>query len=261
MANRKNKPHYNRVVISDVHIGMRDCKIKELFEFLKNCHFNELYLNGDIIDSYHLKNKDEKMKLYIKLIRFLLKRVVKNNIKIVYVRGNHDNFIGNFVGVALPFENFKMVEEYIIEDGDKKILMVHGDIFDKHIPPIMYRLGSIGYDLLLKINRLYNNRRTKKGKAYKSISQKIKTKTKFIYNFINKFEKRLVNLCKNNNCNIAIVGHIHHPIIKKIDGILYMNSGDWVESKTALVQKNNGEWYLVDHLHQEIYDQEGIKAV
>jgi UDP-2,3-diacylglucosamine pyrophosphatase LpxH len=258
---QKNKPHYKRIVISDVHIGMRDCQIDDLYKFIKGCFFDELVLNGDIIDTFHLRNSDGKMKSYMKLFKLILKRMSKNNLKVVYIRGNHDNFIGNFVNVELPFDNFKTVEQYIIENGEDKILIVHGDIFDKHIPPIMYKLGSIGYDILLKINRIYNNYRTKRGKEYISISQKIKTRTKFISNFINKFEKRLVNTCKSNNCNIAIVGHIHHPIIKKIDGITYMNSGDWVESKTALVQKENGEWYLVDHLHQETYNQEGIKAV
>ena len=108
---------------------------------------------------------------------------------------------------------------------------------------------------MIKINRIYNNRRTKRGKEYVSISQKIKTRTKLISNFINKFEKRLVNLCESNHCNMAIIGHIHHPTIKKINNITYMNSGDWIESKTAIVQRENGNWYLIDHLHQDIYNQ------
>ena len=145
IANQKNKPHYKNMVISDVHIGMKDCKANELYTFLKSCTFNVLILNGDIVDSFHLRNEDEKMQIYMKIFKLILKRIRKGT-KVIYVRGNHDNFIGHFVSANLPFENFKTVEEYIIEDGNNKIFIVHGDIFDKHIPPIMYKLGSIGYD-------------------------------------------------------------------------------------------------------------------
>jgi UDP-2,3-diacylglucosamine pyrophosphatase LpxH len=143
--------------------------------------------------------------------------------------------------------NLTIQREMIYESAGKKFLIVHGDIFDSITSQFKWiaKLGDIGYTFLLWLNRVYNYKRLKKGLPYFSLSQAVKGKVKQAVKYIDDFEHQLSEMAKYKGCDGIICGHIHQPAIKEIDGVTYLNSGDWVESLTALIEDFNGEWSLV----------------
>ena len=165
--------------------------------------------------------------------------------EVVYLRGNHDDFLDQ----VLPFKvgNLTIARDLILESNGKRFYVVHGDIFDSITTNLKWvaKLGDIGYTFLLWVNSLYNGYRRKKGLPYYSLSQVVKSKVKSAVTYIDDFEKQLAEIAKIKNCDGIICGHIHQAALKKIDGITYMNSGDWVESMSALAEDENGEWSLL----------------
>jgi len=169
----------------------------------------------------------------------------KYKTKIIYLRGNHDDFLDNIL--PFMFGDINVVKDYIYESKGKKYLVIHGDIFDAITTNLRWlaMLGDVGYTFLLWLNKIYNNWRIRKGLPYYSLSQVIKQKVKSAVSYISNYESELVNLARKKGCNGVICGHIHHPVITQYGDILYLNSGDWVESLSALVENYKGEWELV----------------
>ncbi len=166
--------------------------------------------------------------------------------KVVYTRGNHDDFLDQFIPMKLG-KRFFIKKEYIFESFGKKYLVTHGDIFDAITTNMKWlsHLGDVGYTFLLWLNKVYNKYRTRKGLPYYSLSQVIKAKVKTAVSYISDYEGELVQYARNKGCDAVICGHIHQPAIKEMDGILYLNSGDWVESLSALVEDFDGKWHLL----------------
>lgn len=249
-----NQKMYKTVVISDVHLGSAGSKAEEATAFLKQISCEKLILNGDIIDGWQLKKYGTWKKKHTSFLRTVLRMMEKDDTKVIYVRGNHDDFLDQ----VLPFvagKNFQIRRDYILKSGAKKYFVMHGDVFDtitSHMKWLAY-LGDIGYTFLLWLNKFYNNYRTFRGMPYFSLSQSIKQKVKMAVNFISDFEEKLSELAKSRGCDGIICGHIHKPDIKVYDGITYMNSGDWVESLSALVEDFNNDWSLeFFHLVQKV---------
>jgi UDP-2,3-diacylglucosamine pyrophosphatase LpxH len=165
--------------------------------------------------------------------------------KVIYLRGNHDDFLDQI----LPFNvgNFSIRRDYILKSKDKRYYITHGDIFDSITTKLRWiaQLGDLGYTFLLWINKLYNNYRNSRGLPYYSLSQIIKHKVKSAVSYISDFETQLAQVAKIKNCDGIICGHIHQPAIKQFGEIQYLNSGDWVESLSALAQDEDGEWSLL----------------
>lgn len=237
--------HYKTIVISDVHLGTKDSKTKELAQFLKNNSCDRLIINGDFIDAWHLMRKGKWGKKDTRVIRRILKMTEEHKTEVFYIRGNHDDFLDRLIPVN--FGNIRIVNDMTIRSGDKKFFITHGDIFDI----ISYRfkwianIGDIGYKFLLWMNRRHNKIRRLKGLPYHSLSQRIKHKVKMAVNFIADFETTMVDFARAHNYDGIICGHIHQPALKEIGNITYMNSGDWVETMSALVEKETGEWIIV----------------
>lgn len=233
------------IVISDVHLGTKGSKAKELVRFLKQYKCENLILNGDIIDGWQLRKSGKWKRKHTRFFSRILKMIDEDGTKVTYLRGNHDDFLDQI----LPFGmgNLSIQRDMVYESFGKKYYIVHGDVFDSITSQFKWiaKLGDIGYTFLLWINRQYNYRRLKKGLPYFSLSQSIKSKVKRAVKYIDDFETQLSSMAKYKNCNGIICGHIHQPAVKSIDGIHYLNSGDWVESMTALVEDFSGEWSLV----------------
>ena len=206
-----------------------------------------LILNGDIIDGWHLKRGGKWKKKHTRFFRVVLKMMEKYKTKIIYVRGNHDDFLDNIL--PFIFGDINVVKEYVYQSKGKKYLVVHGDIFDAITTHLRWlaMLGDIGYTLLLWINKIYNNWRIRRGLPYFSLSQMVKQKVKSAVSYISDYEQELVKFARNKGCDGVIFGHIHHPAITQYGDIMYLNSGDWVESLTALVENYNGEWDIVNY--------------
>lgn len=238
--------HYKTIVISDVHLGTSGSKAREVTKFLNEFDCERLILNGDIIDGWQLQKYGSWKKKHTAFIRLLLKKIEKHNTKVTYIRGNHDDFLDQIVPFAIG-PNFKIVKDMILETGDKKFYITHGDVFDLVTKKAKWlaHIGDLGYTFLLYINKKYNQYRKSKGLPYYSVSMRVKKSIKLAVNYISDFEIQLAELAKSKDCQGIICGHIHQPAIKEIDGIKYLNSGDWVESMTALVEDFEGNWDLV----------------
>ena len=239
---------YRSIFISDIHLGTKDCKASELNNFLKNNTCNTLYLVGDIIDAWKIKqNKWRWKQSHTNVIRRVLGHA-KRDTRVIYVLGNHDEFLRPFLQYNL---NFGMVElhnqfEHIGADG-RHYLVTHGDLFDgiTRLAPWLSILGDKAYDFIMGLNSRFNWLRHRLGFGYLSLSLYLKGRVKKAVDFIFQFEKNLAGYCKKRGFDGVICGHIHHAEIKEIDGVTYMNDGDWVESMTALVEHHNGRWEII----------------
>ena len=239
------KTHFKTIVISDVHLGTSGSKAKELTNFLKQHTCEKLILNGDIIDGWQLKKYGTWKKKHTRFFKRVLKMIEEHNTKVIYIRGNHDDFLDQIL--PLKVGNFSIQRDYVLKSGNKKYYVTHGDIFDSITTKLKWiaKLGDIGYTFLLWVNKLYNNYRTTRGLPYYSLSQVIKLKVKSAVSYISDYETQLAEVARIKNCEGIICGHIHQPAIKQLDDVLYLNSGDWVESLSALVQDEDGEWDLI----------------
>ena len=245
---------YRSIFISDVHLGTKDCKAELLNDFLKHNTCNTLYLVGDIIDGWKIKqNKWRWKQSHTNVVRRILGHA-KRNTRVIYVLGNHDEFFRPFLQYNL---NFGMVElhnqiEHIGADG-KHYLVVHGDLFDgiTRLAPWLSFLGDKAYDFILSVNNRFNWFLHRMGIGYFSLSRFLKHKVKKAVDFIFQFEKNLAAYCKKRGFDGVICGHIHYAEIKEIDGVMYMNDGDWVESCTALVEHHDGRWEIVTWIQEK----------
>lgn len=241
--------HYRTIIISDLHLGIKDSKAKKLSSWLKENTADNIILNGDIIDSISIIKNNNKWKK--KHFRFFI-RLFKNwekykDSKIFYLYGNHDEFLKELI--PFQMENFYIQKEMVYHSANgNNYLVTHGDVFDiinkNNLKWISY-LGSWGYNFLLYINRIYNYWRIKKGYKYLSLSQKIKQKVKKAVQWISNFEYTLVHIAKERGYDGVICGHIHIPNNKNLNGIHYLNSGDCVESMSLLCEDFKGNWEIV----------------
>lgn len=240
------KLKYKTVIISDIHLGTKDSKAFEVIDFLNKTSCEVLILNGDIIDGWAIKRGSKWTNEHMKCVRKILKKSQKT--KVYWIKGNHDDFLLDFIPISLGSIEIKENLSYIGIDG-KKYIITHGDIFDIFITDMKWlaKIGSIGYDLALWINRWYNRYRRFRNLEYLSLSQKIKQSVKQATSFIGKFEEHLVQYAKNNGYDGVICGHIHEAKIKTINNISYFNSGDWIEGLTALVETLDGKWQIVTY--------------
>ena len=244
IMNALSKQKFKTIVISDVHLGSRWSKTKEAIRFLKNHPCEKLILCGDIIDGWAImRGKSAKWKRrhsdFVKTILDL-----SHSTEIIYVRGNHDDFLDTMAPIS--FLNISVVKDYIHESYGKRYYVLHGDVFDKvtHSMRWLAKVGDIGYEFLLYVNRIYNHRRIKKGLPYDSLAQKVKSKVKASVSYISDFETHISSISKYRKCDGVICGHIHHPEIKTIGNTVYLNSVDWVESLSALLEDEYGNWKI-----------------
>lgn len=245
---KRSKRKVDVVVISDVHLGTYGCHAKELLRYLKSIEPKHLILNGDIVDIWQF-SKRYWPKSHMKVVKYLTSLITKG-VKVTYVTGNHDEMLRRFSGFELG--SFSIVDKLKIalDDGDAWIF--HGDVFDVTMQHSKWlaKLGGVGYDMLILLNRFVNNVSVKMGRGRISISKRIKNSVKSAVGFINNFEQLVADLASANGYRYVVCGHIHQPVIKELetqnDTVVYLNSGDWVENLTAL-EYQNGEWSLYRH--------------
>ncbi|MEA5457429.1 UDP-2,3-diacylglucosamine diphosphatase [Arcicella sp. LKC2W] len=247
----KTVKQYKTIIISDVHLGSEGSKAKEVTAFLKSVTCETLILNGDIIDGWQLKKGGSWKKKHTSFFRVVLKMIEYQQTKVIYLRGNHDDFLDQIIPFSLG-KSFTIQRDYILSSGEKRFLITHGDIFDSVTSNMKWLayLGDVGYTLLLSMNKIYNQYRSWRGLSYYSFSQRIKQRVKEAVNYVSDFEEKITELAKAYHCEGIICGHIHKPDIRQVNDILYMNSGDWVESMTALVEDHSNNWELLYFLHE-----------
>jgi len=239
---------YKSIFISDIHLGTKFSKAKELLNFLKHNESENLILVGDIIDGWAIKRKFVWPQTHSDVIQKVLKKARKGT-KVTFITGNHDEFIRPFVPLTLGDSlNITNELDYIGING-KKYYISHGDFFDSITITKKWLaiLGDYGYDLLLHLNSALNFLRRKVGiQKYWSLSKYVKDNVKTSISFINDFETVLSKHAKNKGYDGIICGHIHKAEIRYINSIEYLNCGDWVESCTAIVETYEGEFKIIN---------------
>ena len=241
------KTNYKTLIISDVHLGTKGSKAKEIARFLKQFRCENLILNGDIIDGWQLKKSGSWKRKHTRFFNRILKLMENHQTQVYYLRGNHDDFLDQIL--PLQIGRLQILSDMIYESNGKKYFVTHGDIFDSvttHFRWIAF-LGDIGYTFLLWLNRIVNYYRFKAGLPYYSFSQYVKGKVKKAVSYIDDYESELAKMAKAKGCDGIICGHIHKPENRMIDGIHYLNSGDWVESMSALAEDHEGNWELIHY--------------
>ena len=238
---------YKTIFISDIHLGTHGCQADALISFLKTNECENLYLIGDIVDGWRLKNRWYFPQNQVNVLHRFLK-LAKNGVNVYWVSGNHDEFIRSFIKYEIKLGNVHIDNEFEYQGiNGKKYLVVHGDMFDGiHVShKWLSYLGDAAYTGLLKFNEWFNLVRRKLGMNYWSISKAIKKNVKTAMNFIGGFEENLSGYAKKRHYDGVICGHIHTPEIKVINGVEYMNDGDWVESCSALVEHYDGRFEII----------------
>ena len=240
---------YKSIFISDLHLGTKHAKAEELLEFIKENEAENFYLVGDIIDGWAMKQKVRWKQSHSDVIQKVL-RAARKGTNVYYVTGNHDEFLRSFLPLLMG-DTLNIVNDvdYIGLDG-KKYFVTHGDIFDTMTMSKKWLtiFGDMGYDLLLNLNPMINFIRRRLGlKRYWSLSSQLKDNLRQSLHFIEDYENISTQYVKHSGYDGVICGHIHKADIKSIEGVAYMNTGDWVESCTALVETFEGEWKIIDY--------------
>jgi UDP-2,3-diacylglucosamine pyrophosphatase LpxH len=238
-------PRLRAIFISDLHIGTPGFQADALLDFLRHHPSETLYLVGDIVDGWQLRRRWFWPQSHNDVVQKLLRRARKG-CRVIYVPGNHDEFARHFVGHA--FGGVEVVHETVHTTAlGLKLWVIHGDHFDGVIQCAKWlaHVGDWLYELTLKINRHLNSWRARMGLDYWSLSAYLKLKVKKAVNFISDFEVAVAQEAQRRGYDGAVCGHIHHAEIRDVNGILYCNDGDWVESRTALVEHMDGRLEIV----------------
>ena len=247
------KREIDLLVLSDIHLGTYGCHAKELLQYLKTIKPKAVILNGDIIDVWQF-SKRYWPPAHMMVIKHFIGLIAKG-IPLYYIPGNHDEMLRKFKGFQLG--SLKICTKLSIKLGGEKVWIFHGDVFDVVMQHSKWlaRLGAIGYDILILINRLVNFISQKLGKGKISFSKKIKNGVKSAVAFINKFESTVCEIATSNGYKYVICGHIHEPAIKTLvtenGPICYLNSGDWIENLSALEYANNA-WKLYYYMEDPV---------
>lgn len=233
------------VIISDVHLGTYGCHANELLNYLGSISPKTLVLNGDIIDIWNFRKRywpESHMEVIKKIMEFVV-----SGVPVYYLTGNHDELMRRFSGIKLG--NFHLRDKLVLDLNGEKCWIFHGDVFDVTMRHSKWlaRLGAVGYDMLILINRFVNYLLRMVGREKISLSKRIKDSVKSAIRFVDDFEQTATDLAIENGYQYVVCGHIHKPQLREYKNeqgsCTYLNSGDWVENLTAL-EYDNSEWRL-----------------
>ena len=244
----EGRARYRALFISDLHLGTPGCQADVLLSFLKTCSSDSLYLVGDIVDGWQLKRRWFWPQSHNDVVQKLLRRARKG-CKVVLIPGNHDEFARGFIGHS--FGGIEVMEHAVHTTADERQLwVVHGDYFDGVIQCAKWlaHVGDNLYEFTLRLNRHLNRLRARLGLPYWSLSAYLKGRVKKALNYVKDFEVAVASEARRRGHHGVVCGHIHRAEIRIIDGILYCNDGDWVESCTALAERHDGTLELI-HWH------------
>ncbi len=240
---------FRTLFISDVHLGSKSAKAEFLIDFLRHHEAETIYLVGDIVDGWRLRRAWHWPQSHNDVVQKLLRRARKGA-NIVYVAGNHDEFLRMFQGVH--FGGIVVCDRVVHEAADgRRYLVIHGDQFDTVVHNMRWLayLGDRAYDLAIVTNRVVSRCRRILGMPYWSFSSWAKVKVKKAVNFIGAFQQVLSEEARRSDVDGVICGHIHHAVIEDFDGVAYVNTGDWVESCTAVVEHFDGRMEILHWPH------------
>ncbi len=240
-------PRVRSVFVSDVHLGTRACQAERLLAFLRAYPADHLYLVGDIVDFWAMSREVRWTPAQNTVVQKVLKRA-RHGEKVTFIPGNHDEALREHVGIT--FGDIRIERECVHEAADgKRYLVLHGDEFDQvtcHHRWIAV-LGDVAYTWLVRVNVWLSWVRRKLGIAgYWSLAGYAKRKVKLAVSFVGDFEASVVRAVRDRGLDGVICGHIHVAALRDVDGVTYVNCGDWVDSCTAIVEHHDGRLELVE---------------
>ena len=242
--------HYRSIFLSDIHLGTRACKAEFLLDFLRHVRCEHLYLVGDIVDGWSLKRSWFWDQAHVDFVQKVLKRARKGT-RVTYVPGNHDEGLREFVGHR--FGTVRIVRDAVHETADgRRLLVVHGDEHDVVVQHAKWvaLVGDWGYSLAVRLNHALNHVRRWCGLPYWSLAGYLKTRVKEAVSHVDSFERALAAEARRRGLDGVVCGHVHTAGIREVDGMLYCNDGDWVDSCTALVEHLDGRLEIVDWMRE-----------
>jgi len=234
------------VWISDIHLGTPGCQADALLDFLRHTDCDTLYLVGDIVDGWQLRRNWYWPQAHNDVLQKLLRKARKGT-RVIYVPGNHDEFARSYLGHN--FGGIDVAEEWIHTTADgRRLWVTHGDFFDGVVQCAKWLalVGDWAYTLTLRLNVQFNRLRARIGLPYWSLSNYLKQRVKRAVSYVSDFESALAREARIRGMDGVVCGHIHHAEMRDIDGILYANDGDWVESLTALCEHPDGRLEIID---------------
>jgi UDP-2,3-diacylglucosamine pyrophosphatase LpxH len=240
------RKHVRTIFISDIHLGTAGCQAQALLDFLRATRCDYLYLVGDIVDGWQLRRRWFWPQAHNDVVQKVL-RAARKGTHVVFVPGNHDEFARRYEGHE--FGGISVMQDcvHVTADG-RKLWVTHGDLFDGVIQCAKWLayLGDHAYEFTLRLNRSVNLLRGRLGLPYWSLSQYLKHKVKRAVSYVSDFETAVAHEARRRGLDGVVCGHIHRAEMRDIDGVLYCNDGDWVESLTALVEHTDGRLELID---------------
>lgn len=242
---------FRSIFISDFHLGTKTCRAHDLLDFLKHHDAQFIYLVGDIVDGWQLKKSWFWSQDHNDVIQKLLRKARKGAIT-TYIPGNHDAFAREYLGHH--FGGIVVADHALHQTADGRTLyVVHGDKFDGVVTHSKWlaSLGSSAYEVAIQLNYVFNRIRRRLGYSYWSLSAWLKHKVKNAFTYIDTFEQTLAAEAKKYHADGVVCGHIHRASIRECDGVAYYNTGDWVESCTALVEHHDGRMELIHWISEE----------
>ncbi len=234
------------VWISDLHLGTPGCQAKALLAFLRDTECRTLYLVGDIIDGWQLRRSWYWPQSHNDVVQKILRKARKGT-RVIFIPGNHDEFARRYA--THSFGGVEVMEECVHTTADgRRLWVVHGDLFDGVIQCAKWlaHMGDMAYEFTLKANRWFNALRARMGLPYWSLSRYLKLKVKRAVSYVGDFEAAVAREARKRGLHGVVCGHIHHAEMREVEGVLYCNDGDWVESLTALVEHHDGRLEIID---------------
>lgn len=233
------------IFLSDIHLGTRGCQAERLLSFIRTFEADKIYLVGDIVDCWALKRGWFWPQTHNDVVQKLL-RQARKGVQVIYIPGNHDEPFRDYCGTHFGGVEVRMDDVHVAADG-KRYLVTHGDAFDGVIRYARWLavLGDWSYNMLIRFNTVLAKLRQRLGLEYWSLSAYLKGKVKNAVQFIDNYEKTVADEARRRDVDGVICGHIHHAEIREIDGVVYVNDGDWVESCTAVIERHDGSLEIV----------------
>jgi UDP-2,3-diacylglucosamine pyrophosphatase LpxH len=239
---------YRTVFISDTHLGTRGCRADFLADFLRSMRCERLFLVGDIIDGWRLRKSWYWDATHDEVLRLILGHA-RAGTEVTYIPGNHDEMFRGWLGMGLEVAGIRLEQDacHVTADG-RRLLVIHGDEFDSVVryARFLALLGDRAYHVALLLNQWFNALRRRLGHPYWSLSAWLKRQVKEAVKAIDRFEEALAGEAHRRGFDGVVCGHIHHAQMRHVNGVLYINDGDWVESCTALVEHQDGQLEVID---------------
>ncbi|HVO87656.1 MAG TPA: UDP-2,3-diacylglucosamine diphosphatase [Casimicrobiaceae bacterium] len=243
---REGAIRFRTIFISDLHLGTPGCQSRLLLDFLRHTESDHLYLVGDIVDGWQLRRRWYWPQAHNDIVQKVLRKARKGT-RVTFIAGNHDEFARHFLNLSFGGIDIRDEAVHVLADG-RRLLVLHGDLFDGVVQCARWLafLGDQLHVLVLQLNRWLNAVRARLGFPYWSLALYLKHRVKNAVSYITDFEHAVAHEARKRGVDGVVCGHIHKAEIRDIEGILYCNDGDWVESLTALVETKSGELRIVD---------------